>query len=91
MENTELEIIESGVSTEIQSAETETTEMQEENMVIETPLVEVIDYTETMTLIQQNADYIPTIASDVRVILVFVVLTFCWSCMRSWRNHVIRG
>lgn len=49
------------------------------------------DYTETLAIIQQNTAHIGAIASDVRVLVVVVLLTFCWSCMRSWRTHVMKG
>ena len=49
------------------------------------------DYSEVLVGIQESTTYIPAIASDVRVLLVVAVLTFCWSCMRSWRVHVMGG
>lgn len=35
--------------------------------------------------------YLEQIAGDVRVIMTFVILTFCASCFRSWRINVTGG
>ena len=48
-------------------------------------------YAETLAIIQQNTDHLPIIASDVRIVLTIVLLSFCWSCMRSWRINSMRG
>lgn len=31
------------------------------------------------------------IGHDVRIIMTFVILSFCWSCMRAWRKNVTKG
>lgn len=42
----------------------------------------------------QTIDYssnIDSIANDVHVIMFIVVFSFCWSCMKSWRTHSLKG
>ena len=43
--------------------------------------VQTIDYT-------SNLD---AIANDVHIIMVIVLFSFCWSCMKSWRTHSLKG
>ena len=46
-----------------------------------TEAVQTVDASETLT----------NIYNDVHIIMVFVILTFAMSCMRSWRNVTLRG
>ena len=42
----------------------------------------------------QTVDYtsnIDAIANDVHVIMFIVLFSFCWSCMKSWRTHSLKG
>lgn len=42
----------------------------------------------------QTVDYtsnIDSIANDVHVIMFIVLFSFCWSCMKSWRVHSLKG
>lgn len=42
----------------------------------------------------QNVDYtsnLDAIANDVHIIMFIVVFSFCWSCMKSWRTHSLKG
>lgn len=43
--------------------------------------VQTIDYT-------SNLD---AIANDVHVIMFILLFSFCWSCMKSWRTHSLKG
>lgn len=43
--------------------------------------VQTVDYT-------SNLD---AIASDVHIIMFIVLFSFCWSCMKSWRTHSLKG
>lgn len=45
------------------------------------------------TLVEADSagDTLVTIANDVHLILVFTILSFAMSCMRGWRNHVLKG
>lgn len=42
----------------------------------------------------QTVDYtsdLDAIASDVHIIMFIVLFSFCWSCMKSWRTHSLKG
>ena len=42
----------------------------------------------------QTVDYISkidAISNDVHIIMVIVLFSFCWSCMKSWRTHSLKG
>lgn len=43
--------------------------------------VQTVDYT-------SNLD---AIANDVHIIMFIVLFSFCWSCMKSWRIHSLKG
>lgn len=43
--------------------------------------VQTVDYT-------SNLD---AIANDVHIIMFIVLFIFCWSCMKSWRTHSLKG
>ena len=43
--------------------------------------VQTVDYTSNL-----NA-----IANDVHIIMFIVLFSFCWSCMKSWRTHSLKG
>lgn len=56
---------------------------------------ETIENTETheeisVDLKEMNM-YMAQIAGDVRVILTFIILTFCWSAVRAWRKNFSKG
>lgn len=42
----------------------------------------------------QTLDYsssIDSIANDVHIIMFIMLFSFCWSCMKSWRTHSLKG
>jgi hypothetical protein len=45
------------------------------------------------TLVSDPAcnDTLQSIANDVHLILVFVIITFVMSCLRAWRQNVTKG
>lgn len=43
--------------------------------------VQTIDYT-------SNLD---AISNDVHIIMFIFLFSFCWSCMKSWRTHSLKG
>lgn len=61
------------------------------------------DNTETVTIDNstpavgstvQTVDYASTlgsIANDVHLIMFILLFSFCWSCMKSWRAHSLKG
>lgn len=60
--------------------------------ILETELPE----TESVVLTDGDAasvyvQHLEQIAGDVRIILLFTILTFCTACMRAWRKNIIKG
>lgn len=43
--------------------------------------VQTVDYTSTLG----------SIANDVHLIMFILLFSFCWSCMKSWRTHSLKG
>lgn len=43
--------------------------------------VQTVDYT-------SNLD---SISNDVHIIMFIFLFSFCWSCMKSWRTHSLKG
>lgn len=42
----------------------------------------------------QTVDYasiLDSIANDVHIIMFIVLFSFCWSCLKSWRTHSLKG
>lgn len=42
----------------------------------------------------QAVDYsssIDSISNDVHIIMFIILFSFCWSCMKSWRTHSLKG
>ena len=37
-----------------------------------------------------SAETVHTVVNDIHLIMVFTVLMFCKSCLRSWREHVVK-
>ena len=59
---------------------------------ISTENVESTEVLETCTLADADllAD-VQQIAGDVRFLLLFVLLSFCWSAIRAWRRNMSGG
>lgn len=38
-----------------------------------------------------NTSNLDAIANDVHIIMFIVLFSFCWSCMKSWRTHSLKG
>lgn len=43
--------------------------------------VQAVDYSSSIDLI----------ANDVHIIMFIMLFSFCWSCMKSWRTHSLKG
>ena len=54
---------------------------------------EVVESTEAVSgsSIVVDSSSIDSIATDVHLILVFVILTFCTACLRGWRIKALKG
>ena len=62
---------------------------------VETVHVESVESTEDFEAsIVVDADIVTDvhqIAGDVRILLLFVLLSFCWSAIRAWRRNMSEG
>ena len=45
-------------------------------------------------LLTRDVDYtekLDSIVNDVHIIMFILLFSFCWSCMKSWRTHSLKG
>ena len=59
-----------------------------------TEIVGIDNSTPAISSTVQNVDYtsnLDSISNDVHIIMFIVLFSFCWSCMKSWRTHSLKG
>lgn len=84
------EIIDNSEVQNEQSEESISQEIKEDN----TEDVTTDNSTPAVGSTVQNVDYtsnLDAIANDVHIIMFIVLFSFCWSCMKSWRTHSLKG
>lgn len=84
------ELIENSEVLNAQDEESITQDIKEDN----TEVVAVDNSTPAVGSTVQTIDYtsqIDALSNDVHVIMVIVLFSFCWSCMKSWRTHSLKG
>lgn len=84
------EIIE---DSEVQDAQGEESISQDEKE-DSTEIVTLDNSTPAVGSTVQTVDYasnIDAISNDVHIIMFIVLFSFCWSCMKSWRTHSLKG
>lgn len=84
------EIIE---DSEVQNAQGEKSISQDEKE-DSTEIVTLDNSTPAVGSTVQTVDYaskIDAISNDVHIIMFIVLFSFCWSCMKSWRTHSLKG
>lgn len=64
-------------------------EMNEEEILLDNTEFET--EVETLVEVDSSAVYLEQIAGDVRVLVVFAIVTFFTACLRGWRNTVVKG
>lgn len=80
-------------NSEVQNAQSEESisqDIKEDN----TEVVAIDNSTPAVGSTVQTVDYtsnLDAIANDVHIIMFIVVFSFCWSCMKSWRTHSLKG
>lgn len=80
-------------NSEVQNAQGEesiTQDIKEDN----TEVVAIDNSTPAVGSTVQSIDYasnLDSISNDVHVIMFIVLFSFCWSCMKSWRTHSLKG
>lgn len=84
------ELIENSEVLNAQDEESITQHIKEDN----TEVVAVDNSTPAVGSTVQTIDYtsqIDALSNDVHVIMFIVLFSFCWSCMKSWRTHSLKG
>lgn len=84
------ELIENSEVLNAQDEESITQDIKEDN----TDVVAVDNSLPAVGSTVQTVDYtsnLDAIANDVHIIMFIVVFSFCWSCMKSWRTHSLKG
>lgn len=84
------ELIENSEVLNAQGEESISQDKKEDN----TEVVSIDNSTPAVGSTVQTVDYtsnIDAIANDVHVIMFIVLFSFCWSCMKSWRTHSLKG
>lgn len=84
------ELIENSEVLNAQGEESISQDKKEDN----TEVVTTDNSTPAVSSTVQTVDYtsnIDAIANDVHVIMFIVMFSFCWSCMKSWRTHSLKG
>lgn len=84
------DLIENSEVLNAQDEESITQDIKEDN----TEVVAVDNSTPAVGSTVQTIDYtsqIDALSNDVHVIMFIVLFSFCWSCMKSWRTHSLKG
>lgn len=80
-------------NSEVQNVQSEESILQDEKE-DSTEIVTSDNSTPAVGSTVQNVDYtsnLDAIANDVHIIMFIVLFSFCWSCMKSWRTHSLKG
>lgn len=84
------ELIENSEVLNAQDEESITQDIKEDN----TEVVAVDNSIPAVGSTVQTVDYtsnLDAIANDVHIIMFILLFSFCWSCMKSWRIHSLKG
>lgn len=84
------EIVDNSEVQNVQGEESISQDIKEDN----TEVVAVDNSTPAVGSTVQTVDYtskIDAISNDVHIIMFIVFFSFCWSCMKSWRTHSLKG
>lgn len=80
-------------NSEVQNAQSEESisqDIKEDN----TEVVAIDNSTPAVGSTVQTIDYtsnLDAISNDLHIIMFIVLFRFCWSCMKSWRTHSLKG
>lgn len=84
------ELIDNSEVQNVQSEEIFSQDVKEDD----TEVVSVDNSTPAVGSTVQNVDYtsnFDAISNDVHIIMFIVLFSFCWSCLKSWRTHSLKG
>ena len=92
------EVYEAVPDTEINNSEFQNAQGEEslsqESKESDTEIVTTDNSTPAFSSTVQTVDYtskIDAISNDVHIIMFSVLFSFCWSCIKSWRTHSLKG
>lgn len=80
-------------NSEVQNAQSEESISQDEKE-DSTEIIGTDNSTPAVGSTVQTIDYtsnLDAIANDVHIIMFIILFSFCWSCMKSWRTHSLKG
>lgn len=80
-------------NSEVQNVQSEDSILQDEKE-DSTEIVTSDNSTPAVGSTVQTVDYtsnLDSIANDVHIIMFILLFSFCWSCMKSWRTHSLKG
>lgn len=93
-----MEVYEAVPDTEINNSEVQNEQGEEsilqDNKEDDTEAVSIDNSTPAVGSTVQTIDYtsnLDAISNDVHIIMFIVLFSFCWSCMKSWRTHSLKG
>ena len=78
----------------ISNSEVQNTESEESVSQDSTEAISIDNSTPAVGSTVQTVDYtsnLDAIANDVHIIMFIVLFSFCWSCVKSWRTHSLKG
>lgn len=80
-------------NSEVQNAQGEES-ISQDSQEVNTEVVTTDNSTPAVGSTVQTIDYtsnLDAISNDVHIIMFIVLFSFCWSCMKSWRTHSLKG
>lgn len=84
------ELIDNSEVQNVQSEESISQDKKEDNTEVVTTDNSVPAVGSTVQTLDSTSN-LDSIANDVHVIMFLVLFSFCWSCIKSWRTHSLKG
>lgn len=84
------EIIDNSEVQNVQSEESVSQDLQTDSAENDTSAISAPAVGSTVQNVVYSSN-LDAIANDVHVIMFILLFSFCWSCMKSWRTHSLKG
>lgn len=84
------ELIDNSEVQNVQSEESISQDKKEDNTEVVTTDNSVPAVGSTVQTLDSTSN-LDSIANDVHVIMFLLLFSFCWSCIKSWRIHSLKG
>lgn len=85
------EIVEDSEVLNAQCEESVSQDIKEDNTEVVTTDNSTPAVGSTVQTVDDYTSKIDAISNDVHIIMFIVLFSFCWSCMKSWRTHSLKG